>query len=348
LIIREAEPRNLEFPFPTLDSAITPSNRFFVRSHFKVPEINLNTWRLQVDGAVRRVLDLSHADLARYPTRTVATTLECAGNGRALLIPKARGLLWELGAVGNAEWTGVSLADVLQDAGVREEALEVVLEGADRGEVTDDPKSPGPIAFERSLPMTKALKPEVLLATRMNGRDLPTEHGWPLRAVVPGWYGMASVKWLKRLTVTLTPFQGFWQTTEYSYWNRVEGRPTQVPVTAMRVKSQVARPALGEVVPAGSTYRVRGAAWAGESEVARVELSTDGGQTWSSTRLLGESVPFCWRLWEFDWKVPNSPGKRRLLARATDVQGRTQPLAHDRDRKAYMIHHALPIDLEVR
>lgn len=346
LITREREPLNLEFPFPTLDGPITPADRFFVRGHFPIPKIDPEAWRLKVDGEVDRELELSLDDLKGLAQETVAATIECAGNGRASLVPKARGLLWEQGAVGNAEWSGVPLAAILAKAGVKAGAVEVILEGADRGEVAD-PQSPGPIAFERSIPLEKALRPEVLLAHRMNGEDLTPEHGSPVRAIVPGWYGMASIKWLGRISVTKTPFRGFWQTHEYAYFGREGGRPSLVPVGEMQVKSSIARPALREVVPPGATYKVTGAAWAGEAQVAKVELSTDGGATWREAKLLGESVPFSWRLWEAEWQAPDRPGRHRLMSRATDTRGHTQPTSHDRDRRNYMINYTVPVEVEV-
>jgi len=181
----------------------------------------------------------------------------------------------------------------------------------------------------------------------MNGKDLTREHGFPVRAVVGGWYGMAAVKWLTRITVTSAPFEGFWQSLEYAHFKREGGRPTLTPVTEIQVKSSIARPALSEGVPAGKPYRVFGAAWAGESEVAKVEVSTDEGKTWAVARLLGEAVPFVWRLWEFAWAVPKEPGRYALMVRATDGRGRTQPLKHDRDRRNYMINFIAPVEVEV-
>ena len=172
LIVREKEPVNLELPFPTLGERIVPNERFFVRTHFPLPKIDIATWRLKVEGHVEKALDFGLDDIRKLPAKTVPATVECAGNGRAFLVPKAKGLLWELGGVGHAEWTGVPLAAVLEKAGVRAGAAEVILEGADRGTVADEPKSPGAIPFERSLPLAKARKPEVLLAYRMNGEDL--------------------------------------------------------------------------------------------------------------------------------------------------------------------------------
>jgi DMSO/TMAO reductase YedYZ molybdopterin-dependent catalytic subunit len=348
MIMRERSPVNLEFPFPTLNDTLVPNHRFFVRSHFAVPKIELESWRLKVDGHVKNELQLNYQELRQLPTSTVSATIECAGNSRAFLVPKARGVLWELGAVGNAKWSGVSLSNVLERAGVREGAVEVILEGADVGEVSDDPKSPGPIHFVRSLPIAKAKKPEVLLALQMNNETLPLDHGFPLRAIVPGWYGMASVKWLTRITVSAVPFQGYWQTMSYTYWKREADRPTLIPISEMQVKAEVARPCLHEVIKADSQYRIFGAAWAGEANVKQVDVSTDGGMTWHESKLLGDATPFTWRLWEFEWRVPKAAGAYRVMAKATDDRGRSQTAEHNRDHGGYLIHHTLPIDVEVR
>jgi DMSO/TMAO reductase YedYZ molybdopterin-dependent catalytic subunit len=299
LIVRQSRPENYEFPFPTLHSFLTPTNQFYVRTHFGIQKnVDLRTWRLKVEGRVERPLELTYDDLTKMASRTQVALLECAGNGRVFLVPKAEGVPWELGAVSNAEWTGVPLAAVLDRAGLKADAVEVIGEGADSGELPgnlEEPKSPGKIPFARSLPLEKARKPEVLLAYKMNGADLPASHGFPVRLVVPGWYGMASVKWLSRLIVADRPFQGFFQTLAYSYFERRDRLPTLVPTTELQVKAQIARPARAEVVPAGRVYRMHGSAWTGESEVAKVEVSTDGGTTWAEAKLLDKSVPFAWR-----------------------------------------------------
>ncbi|AWM37049.1 TMAO/DMSO reductase [Gemmata obscuriglobus] len=344
LIIREKEPANLEFPFASL-TPVTPTNEFFVRTHFPIPAISAKDWTLTVDGEVEQELVLTYDDLLRLPSVTAPVLLECAGNGRAQLVPKAKGLLWDTGAVGTAEWTGVPLSAVLEKAGVKKGAVDVILQGADKGEV-DDPKSPGVVHFERSLPLAKAMRPEVFLAYKMNGKDLTPDHGFPVRAIVGGWYGMASVKWLTHVTVTAAPFEGFWQSLEYAYWKRERERPTLTAVTEVQVKAQIARPALSEAVPGGKPYRVFGAAWSGESDVVRVEVSTDG-KTWSEATLLGESVPFAWRLWAFQWNVPEATGQYRVMARATDTKGHTQPVKHDSDRRTYMINFAFAVEVEV-
>ena len=349
LIIREKEPENLEFPFSSLNSFVTPNDQFFIRSHFPVPRLDARTWRLRVEGLVERPFELTMDELLLMPARTVTSAMECAGNSRIFLSPKVGGLQWENGAVGNAEWTGVPVAAVLERAGVKPGAVEVVLEGADSGEIKKEPVSPGKIHFARGLPLVKALSPDVLLAHQMNGEPLPVAHGFPLRAVVPGWYGMASVKWLTRIVVTDRVFRGYWQSSDYTFWEQRDGLPIQMlPVAEVEVKAEIARPVLHEVVAADSIYRVHGAAWTGESEIVKVEVSTDGGEVWSAAQLLGAPVRYAWRLWEFSWRTPSRAGGCTVMARATDARGRTQPCQRDAHRGTYMITHVQPIEVEVR
>lgn len=348
LIARQKHPDNLEFPFSTLDSFLTPNEQFYVRTHFAVPKLAVSTWRLKVEGAVERSLELSYGELRQMPSRTVTALLECSGNSRVFLRPPQISIRWELGGVSNAEWTGVPLSAVLERAGLRHAAVEVVLEGADQGEFKEpEPKTPGVIPYARSLPLQKAMDSDVLLAYRMNSKELPPNHGFPIRALVPGWYGMASVKWLTRVLVTDRPFGGYFQTFMYSVWERRHGLPTLVPVTELQVKAEIARPAPMEVVPVASAYRVQGAAWAGETDVTKVEFSDDGGKTWAETKLVGEPVRYAWRFWEHTWKA-SRPGRRTLMARATDSRGRIQPMERDDDRRDAMISHVLPIEVEVK
>ena len=282
--MRQADPLNLEMPFGTLDGPVTRTEDFFVRCHFPIPEVNREKWRLRISGDVHRPFELTWEELRRWPVATVTATIECAGNGRVFLSPTVEGAQWERGAVGNAVWTGVWLRELLERAGLTSAAVEVVLTGADEGEIEKPPRPGESIHYARSLPRAKACD-DVLLAWQMNGADLTPSHGFPLRAIVPGWYGMASVKWLTDITVTSRPFHGYYQTIDYALWERVAGEPSLVPITAMPVKAQIARPGPAEIVPPGQIYRVRGAAWSGEAEIARVELSTDGGQSWHEVRL---------------------------------------------------------------
>jgi DMSO/TMAO reductase YedYZ molybdopterin-dependent catalytic subunit len=347
LITRQSNPENLEFPFWSLNSFITPNNLSYVRSHFPTPHLDPVSWHLEIAGAVERSMKLTLDEVRRLPSVTRALTLECAGNARTFLTPKPKGVQWDLGAVSTAEWTGTPLAAVLEKVGVRPEAVEVVLEGADRGQPASELRPRGEIAFARSLPLPKARQPEVLLAWAMNGKELPSAHGFPLRAVVGGWYGMASVKWLARVVVVEKPFHGYWQTVDYSTWARVAGEPTMEAITEMQVKAEIACPAAGQVLPAGADYRVHGAAWTGEAEVAKVEVSTDGGRVWEEVALVGKAIPFAWRLWEYTWRKP-AEGKYTLLARATDTRNRVQPRERDPGRGSYVISHVLPVPVEVR
>jgi DMSO/TMAO reductase YedYZ molybdopterin-dependent catalytic subunit len=348
LILREKDPENLEFPFSGLDTFITSNEKFYVRSHFAVPKIDVNSWRLKVEGAVAKPLELNFDEIKALPSQKQVTLLECAGNGRGFLVPKATGVGWELGAVSTAEWTGVPVSAILEKAGAKKDAVEVVFEGADAGEVRTDPKSPGKVNFARGLPLEKAIKPEVLLAYRMNREALPSAHGFPLRLLVPGWYGMASVKWLTRIIVMDKPFQGLYQTTFYSVFERRNGLPTMIPVAELNVKSAIARPALMEAVPASSTYKMHGAAWTGDSEVTSVEISTDAGKKWSEAKLRDTHVPYTWRFWEYEWKTPGEAGRYTVMSRSTDKRGRTQPMERNADLGSYMISHVLPIDVVVR
>ena len=346
LIVRELEPLNLEMPFSTLNGFTIPNESFYVRCHFPIPEITASKWSLKVEGEVEAPFSLSYEELLAMESRTIAATLECAGNNRVFLEPKVKGVQWGLGAVGNASWTGVALSAVLERAKVRPAAIEVILEGADEGEIANPPRPAGRICFARSLPLEKALA-DVLLAHTMNGKKLTASHGFPLRAIVPGWYAMASVKWLRRIIVTEKAFAGYYQSIDYSYWKRTSGLPSLVPITEQQIKAEIARPENGETVPAGKTIRVHGAAWSCDAEVTKVEVSVDSGATWQEAQLLDSSVKNAWRLWEYDWRTPASPGKQTLRARATDSRGRVQPLERDPDRGTYMINHVLPIDVEV-
>jgi DMSO/TMAO reductase YedYZ molybdopterin-dependent catalytic subunit len=346
-IVRCEDPLNLEMPFEKLDGFITPTKAFYVRTHFPIPEIDKNKWRLRVEGEVKKPFELGYDELLKLESRKIPVTLECAGNNRNFLEPKVKGAQWGLGAVGNAEWTGVPLSILLDRAGVNSGAGEVILEGADGGKL-EDPKSPaGELRFARSIPLTKA-RGDVLLAYKMNEVDLPAQHGFPLRAIVPGWYAMASIKWLERIIVTNNPFNGYYQTLDYAYWKRRGEIADLVPLSEIAIKAEIARPAQGEIISANSKVRIHGAAWTSDDEITKVEVSTDGGSIWSEAKLIGVAKRNAWRLWEFDWKTPSRPGKQKLIARATDSQGRTQPIERDPDRGTYMINHLLPITVEVR
>jgi DMSO/TMAO reductase YedYZ molybdopterin-dependent catalytic subunit len=300
-----------------------------------------------MEGEVEKPFAINYEELLKLEFLTIPATLECAGNNRNFLEPKVKGVQWGLGAVGTAEWTGVPLSILLDRAGVKTSACEVILEGADHGTLEDAKSPSGILRFARSIPLAKA-RSDVLLAYKMNGVDLPPQHGFPLRAIVPGWYAMASIKWLQRIIVTNEPFTGYYQTMDYACWKRRGDIAELTPLAEMQIKAEIAKPANGEIVPADSKVRVHGAAWTSDGEISKVELSTNGGSTWKEAKLLGDSKPSAWRLWEYDWKTPPTVGKAALIARATDSQGRTQPVERDPDRGTYLINHLLPINIEVQ
>ena len=329
-----------------LGDFITPTKSFYVRNHFPVPKTDKNKWRLRIEGEVEKPFEINFDELTKLESTKIPATLECAGNGRSFLEPKVKGVQWGLGGVSNAEWTGISLSILLDRAGMKATGREIILEGADRGKL-EDPKAPcGEINFARSIPISKA--GSVVLAYKMNGEELPPEHGFPVRAVVPGWYAVASVKWLQRIIITDKPFNGYYQTLDYAFWKRDGEHARLTALSEMQTKAEILNPRENETVAANSNVGVCGAAWTGDGEITRVELSSDGGSTWSEVKLLGESKPNAWRLWKFNWKTPARAGKATLIARATDSNGRTQPLERDPDRGTYMINHLVTITVEVK
>lgn len=333
-----AEPENSETPLDRVSSWVTPNRFFFVRNHFPIPAIDLATWRLTLGGCVERPRDWSYEELSALPERTIFSTMECAGNGRSFLTPHVHGVQWGAGAVGHAEWTGVPLRLLLEQAGIKPGTKEILFEGLDRGREADHPDE---LHFARSLPLEKAMDRDTLLATRMNGERLEPNHGFPVRLIVPGWYGVASVKWLKGITALDQVFKGYFQTKKYTIRRSTGLDQTEtVVVGPMAVKSEIVRPRPDEPLGLG-TNRIFGVAWAGQDAVAKVELSTDGGQSWSEAELLGPQAAYSWTLWEYLWEVA-VPGRYDLLVRATSSRGQVQPMAHDPLLGGYQIHFSRP------
>jgi DMSO/TMAO reductase YedYZ molybdopterin-dependent catalytic subunit len=347
LIIRQKEPRNLESPFDQIDSYLTPTELFYIRSHFPIPNLDRASYQLRIDGAVRRPFALSYEELRSMRSETRVATLECAGNSRVFLVPQVQGAQWELGAVSNAEWTGVPLRALLERAELQQDACEIVLEGADRGTPKEEPLPPNPISYAWGLPRAKAIQPEVLIAYQMNGRDLSPDHGFPVRAIVPGHYGMASVKWLTGIRAVREPFHGYWQTSDYAYWASMDGKPVRRPLGEMQLKSEIARPRVYETLVPNRIYTVSGAAWAGETDVTEVAVSTDDGRSWAEAEFLDPARRHAWRRWKFDWLTPKETGQYTLLARAKDAGGVIQPDRHDQNYGTYVINHSLPIEVFV-
>lgn len=333
LIIRSARPEDLETPVHLLTSWITPNDLFYVRSHFYTPSIEEGAWTLRIDGEVGTVLELTLADLRRFPSATMVVTMECAGNGRAFFDPPVAGVQWEKGAVGTAAWTGVRLADVLRKAGVGKAARYVWLDGADRG----IGRAPD---FIRSLPIDKAMDPDTLLVYRMNGDVLPAPHGFPLRAIVPGWEGAYSVKWLTHIEVSTRDHEGPFVQAGYRYPRRpvppgtVVPAADTVPLRALPVKSVITSPANDSVVPRRAV-RISGFAWAGTTDVRRVEISLDGGRAWAPAELGRDRARYAWRQFEYVWR-PGDSGSYVVLSRASDSRGLTQPIVPEWNPAGYV------------
>lgn len=312
--------RNHSMPLEALRRDVTPPGLHYVLTHFDIPDIDGDSWHLRINGAVERALELSMAALRRDPAITVPVTLECAGNGRSLLDPRPLSQPWVLEAVGTAHWTGVPLAYLLGKAGVLPNATEVVFTGTDAG-------VQGGVAqkYARSLPIREALRPDVVLAYEMNGGGLPPQHGYPLRLVVPGWYGMASVKWLESIEVVTAPFTGYQQQVAYRYQDSEDdaGRP----VSRIRVRSLMVPPGIPDFFTRRRVLRpgpvlLQGRAWSGEGAVTAVEVGIDG--SWLPAQLDKPAGGYAWRKWTLPWVA--EPGEHVLACRATDITGATQPL----------------------
>jgi DMSO/TMAO reductase YedYZ molybdopterin-dependent catalytic subunit len=336
----QERPFNAEAPLPVLTEIPTPTPLFYVRSNFDVPAIDVTQWRLRVTGAVQHEREFAFADLAQFAQSEALVLLECAGNGRRRMVPVPSGVGWDFGAVSCAVFKGVVLADLLHACGASPAAVEVLFTGADEGEVEPGRR----IAFQRSVPIAKALDPTVLLATHMNREPLTPAHGYPIRVLVPGWYAVSSVKWLLEIRVLEVPFEGHFQTERYVY---IEDpiAADQEPVRETRVRSLIAQPSDAETLRCGR-QTVKGIAWSGAAPIECVELSVDGGATWHQAQLGAATGPNAPTPWSHDWDA--QPGSHILLARATDRAGNRQPTESIYNRLGYgnNVVHAISVNVE--
>jgi DMSO/TMAO reductase YedYZ molybdopterin-dependent catalytic subunit len=345
MIVHNDRPEDLESPVSYLNQWLTPTDSFFVRQHLPRPRVEEGSFQLRLGGRVATERTLRLDDLRKLPQFTVAAVLECTGNARSFFSPRVPGVQWGRGAIGNAEWTGPRLCDVLRLAGADLQAGYVTANGADVGIA----KTPD---FIRSLPMKKALHPATLLALRMNGEPLPAMHGFPLRLIVPGWDGTSWVKWVNDLSVDETPNKGFYMNPAYRFPKHpglpgMPANPSDLEVIeAMPVKSYITGHSDGEAIPHSVTTTLRGIAWAGEERIANVEVSTDSGMTWMKTELSGRDLQFSWRLWSAEWQ-PSGPGYYTILSRATDTRGRTQPIVPTWNQSGYLFNAIDRIGLQV-
>ena len=335
LIVRSESPTDFETPLHLLDGGwITANDIHYVRTHLLTPKVDLTSWSLAVEGEVDRPLKLKMNDIRTFNEAIRTVTLECSGNGRVYSDPPVPGLQWEKGAVGTARWTGVPVREVLNKAGLKISAKHIIMNGA------DEPLASAP-DFVRSIPVEKAMHPDTILAYQMNGEDIPLEHGFPVRLIVPGWEAAASTKWIVSIRVSETEADGFFFKTAYRIPNRPVAPGTavdpndMVPYTVLDVKSIFTFPLEGATVRTGSSIELRGFAWAGEADITRVDVSTDYGRTWTTASLDPDKEKYAWRRFRHTW-MTNRRGSFVVMSRATDSQGRTQPLVPSWNPAGYM------------
>ena len=315
--------RNHGMPLEALRWDVTPIGLHYLLTHYDIPDVDVAAWRLEIGGLVERPVSLTLEELMARPSHEVAVTMECAGNGRVHVEPHVVSQPWLLEAVGTAQYRGVSVASLLEDVGVEDSASDVLFTGLDRGVEGDEVQ-----AYERSVPLEALLEADALLAYEVNGVPLPPQHGFPLRLVVPGWYGMASVKWLSRIALLDAPFDGYQM--RHSYRVRLDEDEEGEPITTIAPRSLMIPPGIPDfltrarIVEAGAS-EVVGRAWSGASDVAAVDVSTDGGATWAAADL-GEPTlgRWAWRSWRYTWDA--RPGEYELCCRARDAAGSEQPL----------------------
>lgn len=346
MIVRSTRPEDLEMTIDGFATDITPIERFFVRSHHYTPKVDLSTWKLKIHGMVEKPMELTFEQIQKMKKIETVAVLECAGNGRGFYEPSMAGLQWEHGAVGNAKWGGVSLAEVLKLAGVNPNAVEVCFDGADVP-VGSQPD------FQRCLPMSKALSPETLLVYEMNGEPLPTSHGFPLRVVAPGWAGDSWVKWVTSINVLEKPFEGFYMKTAYRHPGKAVKPGSAVdpalmqPVTRLRPKSVIYYPEPGMQVEVGKTLNIKGVVWTGGGAPVTVgKISIDGGASWEDVRPSTYNGPYAWRTVVYTMQ-PEAEGYMRIMIKAGDNTGDVQGHVQSWNPSGYNWNVSHSIGIEV-
>ena len=346
MIIRSQRPLDCEMPLDGFLTEFTPVERFFTRSHHYEPKVDFSSWRLELAGTVSKPQKLTFEAIQKLPKVDMPAVLECAGNGRGFYEPSMPGIQWEHGAVANAKWSGVRLADVLKLAGVDEKATEIIFDGA------DVPVGTMP-EFQRSIPLSKAMDPDTILAYEMNGEPLPSLHGFPLRVIAPGWAGDCWVKWLTRIEASNKPFEGFFMKTAYRHPGKAVKPGVAVdpalmsPVAQLVPKSVIASPGDGTEVEVGKSLQLKGVAWCGgNNRVSAVEVSTNGGLSWTPARPGSFGGPYAWRSWQYSF-LPTEEGYLRIMVRATDSAGATQPFVESWNPSGYLwnVVHSIGVNV---
>lgn len=318
-------------PIHFIDDWITPEELFFLRNHFDYPPTTQASYTLTIDGLVNNPGILLYQQLMQMPSKTIVLPLECSGNKRNEFDPPTFGTQWNDGAISQGAWTGVPLCEIFNLFGIVDSACDVVFEGHDSGEIEG---FEGEYPFARSIPLEVAMHPDTLIAYGLNNKPIPYKHGYPIRLIVPQWYAMASVKWLKRITVLDKPFDGPYQELDYHYFPYVNSDRNKTPVTLMKVNSIIQKPLPQSTLDAGE-HRIYGIAWTGKGVIAKVEVSLDCGRSWEQAELWQDPAhPYSWSSWSYIWHA-NRKGTYTIMARATDSTGRIQPQRVEWNRLGY-------------
>lgn len=331
LTTRRLYPENQETPIAFIENEIVNNNLFYRRNHFSYPTLSYSNYWLPINGNVSTPILLSLQDIVQLPSKTIQVVLECSGDKRSLFKPKVFGKQWEKGAISQGYWKGVPLRTLLELSGVREGAKEIVVEGYDFGERTDLNKV---FTYTRSLPIEKALHPDTIIAYEYNNKPIPFKHGFPLRLIVPQWYAMASVKWIKQISVIDSNFKGPFQTIDYVYYPNKENNKGAFPVTTINVNSTIQKPLDMDILNTGQ-HLIKGIAWTGKGFITKLEISVDGGNTWVNAELEpSKNAGYGWQTWSYEWTVLEK-GEYKIMTKATDSNGRTQPTLPFWNRKGY-------------
>ncbi|MBM7651023.1 sulfite oxidase [Neobacillus cucumis] len=330
LITRTLIPENQEAPIHFINGDRVEEKLFYRRNHFTYPHFTSSFYFLPVNGMVHTPKTFSLQEIYSLPSKTIKAVLECSGDKREFFRPRVFGEQWEKGAISQGIWKGVSLRTLLQYTGLLDTAKEIVFEGYDYGE---RPGSNQIVNYSRSIPIEKALEPDTIIAYEYNNQPIPFKHGFPFRLIVPGWYAMASVKWLKKMTVIDTEFKGPFQAVDYVYYPNKENDNGKYPVTTIHVNSTIQYPLNRQLLDTGM-YQIKGIAWTGKGTITKVEISLDSGQTWDPCQLTSTFEKYSWVRWSYQWQAFKK-GEYTIKVRATDSEGRVQPAEPFWNRKGY-------------
>jgi DMSO/TMAO reductase YedYZ molybdopterin-dependent catalytic subunit len=330
LITKSLSPENQETPINFITDDLIGSKLFYRRNHFSYPHFSSSFYFLTIDGLVETPRTFSLREIYSMPTKRIKTVLECSGNKRKYFEPKVFGEQWGKGAISQGLWKGVSLRTLLQYTGLMDTAKEIVFEGYDFGQRPDSDQM---FHFSRSLPIEKALEPDIIIAYEYNNQPIPFKHGFPLRLIVPGWYSMASVKWIKKITVIDREFIGPYQVVDYVYYTSKENDIGKIPVTTINVNSTIQYPLDMQILKTG-VYEIKGIAWTGTGSITKVEISIDGGNTWRSCQFTSVSEKYTWTHWSYEWDAQKK-GEYIIKSKATNSHGNVQPIEPFWNKKGY-------------